>query len=143
MIHIKQDGTGDFTSVQAALDSLPADNQEPVTLFIHKGIYREQIHVTVPYVSFTGESAEETILTYGLYARMPSDDIGKLGTFRTYSCFIDTHDFTASNLTFENSAGPGAGSLRRRRPDRIPRLPFFRKPGYPVHSASAAKRDRA
>ena len=107
MIHIKQDGTGDFTSVQAALDSLPADNQEPVTLFIHKGIYREQIHVTVPYVSFTGESAEETILTYGLYARMPSDDIGKLGTFRTYSCFIDTHDFTASNLTFENSAGPG------------------------------------
>ena len=106
MIHIKQDGTGDFTSVQAALDSLPADNQEPVTLFIHKGIYREQIHVTVPYVSFTGESAEETILTYGLYARMPSDDIGKLGTFRTYSCFIDTHDFTASNLTFENSAGP-------------------------------------
>lgn len=97
MIHIKQDGTGDFTSVQAALDSLPADNQEPVTLFIHKGIYREQIHVTVPYVSFTGESAEETILTYGLYARMPSDDIGKLGTFRTYSCFIDTHDFTASN----------------------------------------------
>lgn len=43
MIHIKQDGTGDFTSVQAALDSLPADNQEPVTLFIHKGIYREQI----------------------------------------------------------------------------------------------------
>ena len=118
MIHIKQDGTGDFTSVQAALDSLPADNQEPVTLFIHKGIYREQIHVTVPYVSFTGESAEETILTYGLYARMPSDDIGKLGTFRT-------------------------GSLRRRRPDRIPRLPFFRKPGYPVHSASAAKRDRA
>lgn len=33
MIHIKQDGTGDFTSVQAALDSLPADNQEPVTLF--------------------------------------------------------------------------------------------------------------
>ena len=107
MIHIKQDVTGDFTSVQAALDSLPADNQEPVTLFIHKGIYREQIHVTVPYVSFTGESAEETILTYGLYARMPSDDIGKLGTFRTYSCFIDTHDFTASNLTFENSAGPG------------------------------------
>lgn len=59
MIHIKQDGTGDFTSVQAALDSLPADNQEPVTLFIHKGIYREQIHVTVPYVSFTGESAEK------------------------------------------------------------------------------------
>lgn len=107
MIHIKQDGTGDFTSVQAALDSLPANNQEPVTLFIHKGIYRERIHVTVPYVSFVGESAEETILTYGLYARMPSEDIGKLGTFRTYSCFIDTHDFTASNLTFENSAGPG------------------------------------
>lgn len=107
MIHIAQDGSGDFSSVQEALNSLPRDNQTPVTLFIHNGVYREQITVTVPYVTFLGESMEKTVLTYGLYARMPSQDIGKLGTFRTYSCMIDTHDFTARNLTFENSAGKG------------------------------------
>lgn len=107
MIHIAKDGTGDFASIQAALDALPQDNASPVTFFIHNGIYRERITVTVPYVTFLGESAEHTILTYGLYARMPSQDIGKLGTFRTYSCMIDTHDFTARNISFENSAGKG------------------------------------
>ena len=50
---------------------------------------------------------ENTCLTYDLYAQMPSADVGKLGTFRTYSCIVDTHDFTARNMTFENSAGPG------------------------------------
>lgn len=112
MIHIAQDGSGDFTSIQAALDSLPKDNVSEVTLFIHKGIYKERITVTVPYVTLIGESSEDTVLTYDLYALMPSDDIGKLGTFRSYSCMIDTHDFTARHLTFENSAGPGTKVLQ-------------------------------
>lgn len=107
MLHISQDGSGDFTSIQEALDSLPSDNASEVILFLHNGIYRERVTVTVPYVTFLGQSRENTRLTYDLYAQMPSQDVGKLGTFRTYSCIIDTHDFTARNMTFENSAGPG------------------------------------
>lgn len=107
MIHIAQDGSGDFTSIQEALDSLPSDNPSETILFIHKGIYKERLTITVPYVTFLGESRDDTILTYDRYAQMPSDDIGKLGTFRSYSCLIDTHDFTARHITFENTAGPG------------------------------------
>ena len=107
MIHISQDGSGDFTSIQEALNSLPPDNDSEVILFLHNGTYRERVTVTVPYVTFLGESMENTCLTYDLYAQMPSVDVGKLGTFRTYSCIVDTHDFTARNMTFENSAGPG------------------------------------
>ena len=105
MIHIIKDGSGDFTTVSAALESIPEDNKTPVTLFIHNGIYKEQLTVTSPYVTMIGESVEHTILTYGLYARMTISDGTSLGTFRSYSCLIDTHDFTAKNLTFENSAG--------------------------------------
>lgn len=107
MIHIAQDGSGDFTSVTAALQSIPPDNQEPVTLFIHNGIYKELITVSSPYVTLIGESREFTILTYDRYARMMMEDGMKRGTFRSYSCLIDTHDFTARNLTFENSSGRG------------------------------------
>ena len=32
-------------------------------------------------------------------------DIGKLGTFRSYSVFINTHDVTLQNLTIENASG--------------------------------------
>ena len=107
--------------------------------------------MTVPYVSLQENPLEETILTYGLYAWMPSDDIGKLGTFRTYSCFIDTHDFTASNLTFENSAGQARGGAEALAlyvdggPDRIPRRRVsLGNQGYPCSTAPLPpKRDRA
>lgn len=113
MIHIAQDGTGDFTTIQGALDFVAQNSSQDhpsgseTVLFIHNGIYKERVTVSVPYVTFSGESKEHTVLTYDLFARMKSPDIGKLGTFRTYSCMIDTHDFTARNMTFENSAGPG------------------------------------
>ena len=35
------------------------------------------------------------------------EDGQKRGTFRTYSCFIDTHDITFRNLTIANTAGEG------------------------------------
>ena len=108
MIHISLDGTGDFTSIQAALDSLPADNTEPQTLYIHNGVYKERITLKVPYVTFLGEDPEKTILTYDLYAKMIMEDGSKRGTFRSYSFLIDTHDFTARNITFENSSGEGS-----------------------------------
>lgn len=107
MIHISQDGSGDFKTIQEALDSLPMDNKTEQILYIHKGLYHEQITVKVPYVTLLGEDTEGTVLSYGLYARMHMEDGMKRGTFRTYSCLVDTHDFTARNLTFENSAGPG------------------------------------
>ena len=107
MIHIAQDGTGDFSSVSEALASLPKDNSTPLTLYIHKGFYEEQITINVPYITFLGESQEDTVLSYGLYARMAGPDGENLGTFRTYSCLIDTHDFTAKNITFQNSSGKG------------------------------------
>lgn len=108
IIHIAQDGTGNFTTISQALDSLSDyPENKPVTLLIHNGVYKERLTITRPHLTIIGESTEDTILTYDLYAQMPSADIGKLGTFRSYSCLIDTHDFTARNLTFENSAGMG------------------------------------
>lgn len=109
MIHVSQQGDADFYTITDALNALDASGVpfKSETIFIHKGIYHEQLTIRRPGLTLIGEDAEETILTYGLYARMPMEDIGKLGTFRSYSVFIDTHDFTARNLTFENSSGKG------------------------------------
>lgn len=107
VIHIAADRTGDFTSVTDALLSIPDTYTDKVTIFIHKGIYRERITVTRPNITFTGDSADNTVLTYDLYARMTMEDGTKRGTFRTYTCLIDTHDITFRNLTIANTAGPG------------------------------------
>lgn len=111
IFHIKPDRSGDFPTIEDALrylsDCSLRSFSSPVTLFLHSGVYRERVTITRPFLTLVGESADHTILTGGLYARMPHSSTGKLGTFRSYSCMIDTHDFTACNLTFENTAGKG------------------------------------
>lgn len=80
---------------------------ESVVLFLHAGIYRERIVILRPGITIIGDDPQTTVITGGLYARMPMEDIGKRGTFRTYSCLIAAHDITFKNVTFENSSGIG------------------------------------
>lgn len=63
-----------------------------------------------PVSDFTNAyiDSDKTIITGGLYGKMPSDDIGKLGTFRTYTMLVDAQNVTLENLTIENSAGAGS-----------------------------------
>lgn len=107
MITVAKDGSGHFMTVTEALESIPEFNTEEAVIFIKNGIYKEQIQVQKPYITLIGEDWKKTVLTYDLYGRKPAEDVGKLGTFRSYSALIDTHDFKAFNLTFENSAGLG------------------------------------
>lgn len=107
VIHIAADKTGDYVSVTEALSSIPDTYTDKVTVFIHKGVYRERITIARPCITFVGDSPEDTVLTYDLYARMRMEDGMKRGTFRTYTCLIDTHDVTFRNLTVANTAGPG------------------------------------
>lgn len=96
-----------FTSVSDALRSIPEDSQNPVTIFIEPGIYHEKITIDRAFVTLegTGQSSEDTVLTYDDYANIVMEDGMKMGTFRSYSVFIDAHDVTLKNLTIENDSG--------------------------------------
>lgn len=107
-IVVSADGTGDFASVQAAVDAVAAGNREPVVISIRPGTYKERIVVgrDKRFIRFAGEDAATTILTYDLYAGIKGEDGREIGTFRTPSVTIEADDFAAENITFENSAGP-------------------------------------
>jgi len=105
MITVAKDNSGDFNSIQQAVDSIPAGT--PETIYIKKGIYKERVEVRKNNVSFVGESRDDTIITESYYARMIMPDGSKRGTFRSYTFFVYADNFTASNLTFENAAGFG------------------------------------
>ena len=101
------DGSGDYRSVQNAVDAAPSHSQRRFVIHIKPGVYKEHIVVphSKPFLTFEGEDARSTILTGDWYAAMP-DRAGKpLGTFRTPTTTIEADDFTALNITFENSAG--------------------------------------
>ena len=105
---VKADGTGDYRTVQAAVDAVPDGNSRPVVIRIEPGVYKE--HITVPrqkpFITFKGRDAENTVLTFDLYAGMKDAEGREIGTFRTPSVTIAADEFTAEHVTFENSAGP-------------------------------------
>lgn len=109
MFVVAKDSSGDFSTISAALEQLERDRERTVdrTIFIKKGVYAERVEVHTPGVTMIGEDAAQTRITGARFAMMPMADIGKLGTFRSYTMFVDASDFTAIGLTIENTAGTG------------------------------------
>lgn len=96
-----------FSSINDAVNSIPKDNQTPITIEIAPGIYHEKVTIDRPFLSIegTGESNKDTVITYDDYAFSIMEDGTKRGTFRSYTAFIDAHDVTLKNLTIENASG--------------------------------------
>jgi pectinesterase len=107
MMSVAPDGSADFSSVQAAIDSIPSGSDEPSIILIRAGRYDEVVRVPADKkgVRLVGRDAVKTVITHGLGARMKGPDGKELGTFRTPSVYINGDDFLARNITFENSAG--------------------------------------
>ncbi len=113
-IFVATDGSAQFKSVQEAVMSVPSGSMtNPVVIHIKSGVYKELVYVQREkrFFRLVGENATNTILTFGLYAGLTNYDGKPIGTFKTPSTTIDADDFTAENLTFENSAGPVGQAL--------------------------------
>jgi pectinesterase len=106
---VAADGSAQFTTVQAAINAVPQNNSpaKPCIIHIQPGVYKELIYVQREkrFLRLVGEDPEKTVLTYDLHANMTGLDGKAIGTFRTPSAVIDADDFTAENVTFDNSAG--------------------------------------
>ncbi len=96
---------GPFSTVQAAVNSIPSNNTQRYVINIAPGTYTEQITVpsNKPYISFRGQDANTTILTYNLNANSIGPGGTAVGTTGSSSTFIKAHDFIAENITFANS----------------------------------------
>src|SRR5688572_1245547 len=63
-IIVGQDGSGNFSTVQAAVDSLPANNRERTIIFIKNGTYTEHLRVENSFITFLGEDRFRTRLVW-------------------------------------------------------------------------------
>ncbi|MDD3737493.1 MAG: pectinesterase family protein, partial [Bacteroidales bacterium] len=102
-ITVAADGSGEFTSVQEAVNSIRAYMSDTTYMHIRAGVYREKIVIPswVTNLFMKGEGADKTVITWDDYAGLRN-----MGTFRTYTIWIQGAGFTAEDITFENSAGP-------------------------------------
>mgnify|MGYP000645743452 CR=1 FL=1 len=104
-IVVAPDGSGDFTSIQKAIDASKAFPPQRITIFIKNGIYHEKIKVPEwnNKLSLIGENMEKTIIVWDDY--FAKIDRGRNSTFFTYTLKIEADDFYAENLTVKNAAG--------------------------------------
>ncbi len=105
-IVVAQDGTGDFSSIQDAIDATKAFPPKRITIFIKNGTYREKICVPSwnDKLSLIGEDEDKTIIIWNDYFNKINR--GRNSTFFTYTLKVEADDFYAENLTIENAAGP-------------------------------------
>jgi pectinesterase len=104
---VATDCSGDFPTLQAAIDAAPAQSATPFVIKIGNGIYREKIKITKPNIHLKGEDPEKTILTFDDHAKKRLPDGAAMNTFNSYSIYIGAPGFRAERITFENSAGDG------------------------------------
>lgn len=107
---VAQDGSGDFFTVQDAIDAAPDYIKEGgVSIHVRPGVYNEK--VTIPAnkerIHLVGDDPATTIISWGDYARKIGATGVELGTSATSTVFLYGDDFLAENLTIENTAGEG------------------------------------
>lgn len=105
---VAKDGSGDFTTVQEAIDAVPSFRKNVTTVFIKKGTYKGKIVLPTPKqnIKLIGEDKFNTILTYDDYAAKKNSFGEEIGTSGSSSFYCLGEGFTAENITFENSSGP-------------------------------------
>jgi pectinesterase len=110
-VTVAQDGSGQYKTVQAAFDAVPANNKTPFVIFIKNGVYKEKIVLdsTKAFVKLVGEDKFNTTLTYDDHSGKKDPQGRIISTPTSYSFLIQANNFTAYNITFQNDAGFTAG----------------------------------
>lgn len=107
-ITVSKDGTGDYTTVQEAINAVPDFRKIVTTIFIKNGVYKEKLNLSASkkLVRLIGEDVTQTILTYDDYANKKNAFGEEKGTSGSSSFYIYGDGFSAQNITFANSSGP-------------------------------------
>ncbi|WP_287678999.1 pectinesterase family protein [Bacteroides sp.] len=104
---VAKDGSGDFFTVQEAINAVPDYRKNArTTILIKEGSYKEKVIIPASKnaVSLIGQG--EVKITYDDYASKPNIFGENKGTSGSSSCYIYAPDFYAENITFENTSGP-------------------------------------
>ena len=112
---VAQDGTGDYTTVQAAIDAAPQYRIQPWIIFVKNGEYEELVKIpkTKPFMHLIGQDKEKTLIKFWINNGSSTDtgfewstnnpaskSYGYQGVFQ-----CDATDFYTENITYYNSFG--------------------------------------
>ena len=110
---VAADGTGDFATVQGAVDFAPAKPAQRITLFIRRGAYAEIVYFDGKAdLTFLGEDRAQTVIGYPNNDRFNNQlNVNEKPTTNAYhrAAFFANHSTGLQfvNLTFKNTTPKG------------------------------------
>jgi pectinesterase len=106
---VAKDGTGSYTTVQAAIDAVPTSNTTRRVITIKAGTYREIVTIpsTKPYITLQGlgTAASQTVIVNN------RSNAGGYGTSGSATVFVQGKDSIVTNLTISNDYGEGSQAV--------------------------------
>jgi pectinesterase len=101
---VAQNGSGNFKTIQAALNSLPDSAATDRVIFIKNGIYNEKIFITQSHIVLKGESEKGTVITQDI-ARDIWRCQGNADDWGVATLNLRGSDITLQNLSVINGFG--------------------------------------
>lgn len=122
---VAKDGTGDYTTVQSAIDAVPENLKSPWLIFVKNGSYEEQVIIpqNKPFIHLIGQDKERTIIHLKLNVGGKPDANTKDLAYWHYSVHnpksavshfegavvnINASDFYSENISYVNDWGGGS-----------------------------------
>jgi pectin methylesterase-like acyl-CoA thioesterase len=106
---VAADGSGQYKTVQAAVNAVAANNSSRATINIKAGTYREIVTIpsNKPYITLNGTgSGPSNVVIVNNHS-----NAGGYGTFGSATVAVNAADFVATNLTFSNDYGTGSQAV--------------------------------
>ncbi|KAI3793089.1 hypothetical protein L1987_35702 [Smallanthus sonchifolius] len=110
---VAQDGSGNFTTVQEAVNSAGhGRGGKRYVIYVKRGVYEEQVIIPhdITYITMFGAGINKTIITGNRHAGGDSLGTPNAGDLKNSATFqVWGRKFNALYMTFRNTAGPEGG----------------------------------
>jgi autotransporter-associated beta strand protein len=98
-LNVAADGSGDFVTVQGAVDSIPAGNTSHILINVMNGTYTEIVDISGKHnVTFRGQSRAGTAINYQNNNNLTGTTAGRM-SFKVNSTNIAIENLTLNNTT--------------------------------------------
>ncbi len=96
---VAADGSGQFSTIQHAVDSIPKDNRQRMVILIKDGVYHEKIRIDPSFITLRGQSRDKTRIEFAQMSEGRTDNVGPAVVN------INGNDTVLDNLMVKNTTG--------------------------------------
>jgi len=104
---VAKDRTGNFTTIQEAVNACRDYAERDYRIFVRNGIYSEKLSIPTwkKRIAIIGENVDSTIITFNDFSGRIDSTGKRHNTFTSFTCQVAGNDIVFENITFVNSAG--------------------------------------